>query len=145
MKNVLRDESGQSFALMLVLLVLVLVLVIGLVNDLGRVATAQTIAQDAADLAVQDAAKQIDVEHFAATQEIVLAPDAVHVAAYWADWMTEGRMQVTDLYTTLDGQIVLEGQVEIETDFLGMIGISKIYRRVVAVARPRYGIQQEGD
>jgi uncharacterized membrane protein len=127
------------------LLVPALVLVIGLVSDLGRVATAQTIAQDAADLAVQDAAKQIDVEHFAATQEIVLAPDAVHVAAYWVDWTTEGRMQVTDLYTTLDGQIVLEGQVEVKTHFLGMIGIPKIYRRVVAVARPRYGIQQEGD
>ena len=131
--------------LMLVLLALTLVLVVGLENDLGRVAVAQTIAQDAADLAVQDAAKQIDIEHFAATQEVILAPDAVYVASYWVDWMTEGRMQVTGLYTTPEGEVVLEGQVEVETRFLGMIGIPKIYRRVVAVARPRFGAQEEGD
>jgi len=131
--------------LMLVLLALTLVLVVGLENDLGRVAVAQTIAQDAADLAVQDAAKEIDVAHFAATQEVILTPDAVYVASYWVDWMTGGRMQVTGLYTTPEGEVVLEGQVEVETRFLGMIGIPKIYRRVVAVARPRFGAQEEGD
>ena len=143
--GLLRDERGQSLVVMLLLLVPVLVLVVGLVYDLGNVAAAQTIAQDVADLAAQDAAKQIDAEHFLTTQEIILAPDALIVANWWADYMTDGQMQVLDLYTTLDGEIVLEGQVEIDTRFLGVVGIPTISRQVVAVARPRFGAQDEGD
>ncbi len=142
--NIFRDERGQSLIVMLLLLVPVLVLVIGLVYDLGNVAAAQTIAQDVADLAAQDAAKQIDAAHYLTTQEIILAPDALIVANWWADCMTDGQMEVLNLYTT-DGEIVLEGQVEIDTRFLGVVGIDTIYRKVVAVARPRFGAEDEGD
>jgi hypothetical protein len=141
----LHDERGQSITVMLILLIPLLVLVIGLVYDLGNVAAAQTIAQDAADLAAQDAAKQIDAEHFAATQEVILSPDALWYASFWVDYMTGGAMDVTNLYTTPDGQVVLEGQVTVRTRLLGMIGLPAIRRRVVAVARPRFGAQKEGD
>ena len=143
--GLLHDERGQSLIVMLLLLVPVLVLIVGLVYDLGNVAAAQTIAQDVADLAAQDAAKQIDAAHYLTTQEIILAPDALSVANWWADYMTDGRMQVLGLYTTVDGEIVLEGQVQVNTRFLGAIGLPTIYRRVVAVARPRFGAQDEGD
>ena len=143
--GLLPDERGQSIVVMLLLLIPILVLVIGLVYDLGNVAAAQTIAQDAADLAVQDAAKQIDLAHFVDTQEVILAPDAVRVASWWVDYMTDGRMQLLDLYTTAEGQIVLTGQVVVKARFLGMVGIPVIRRRVVAIARPRYGAQKEGD
>jgi hypothetical protein len=130
---------------MLLLLIPILVLIIGLVYDLGNVAAAQTVAQDAADLAVQDAAKQIDLAHFMDTQEIILAPDAASLASWWVDHMTDGRMQVLDLHTTAEGQMILTGQVAVKTRFLGMVGIPSIRRRVVAIARPRYGAQKEGD
>jgi hypothetical protein len=146
--SVLNDERGQSIVVMLLLLVPLLVLVIGLVHDLGNVAAAQTIAQDAADLAVQDAAKQIDTAHYQATQEILLAPDALTVASWWVDYATGGQMQVLNLYVSTDGidaAIVLEGQVTVRTRFLDVIGIPVIHRRVVAVARPRFGAQDEGD
>ncbi len=142
--GLLADERGQSLVVMLLLLVPVLVLVIGLVHDLGNVAAAQTIAQDAADLAVQDAAKQIDLAHYQTTQEILLAPDALTVASWWVDYATSGQMQVLNLYAT-EGDIVLEGQVTVRTNFLDAIGIPVIHRRVVAVARPRFGAQGEGD
>ncbi len=143
--GLLRDERGQSLVVMLLLLVPVLVLVIGLVHDLGNVAAAQTIAQDAADLAVQDAAKQIDLDHYETMQEILLAPDALVVARWWVTQTTGSQMQVLHLYTTLEDEIVLEGQVTVRTRFLSAIGISTIQRRVVAVARPRFGAQGEGD
>jgi hypothetical protein len=141
----LYDERGQSIVLTLLLLIPILVLVIGLVYDLGNVAAAQTVAQDAADLAAQDAAKQIDVQHFLETQEVILAPDAVWVAAWWVDDMTAGRRQLLQLYTTAQGQIVLQGEVAVETRFLGVVGISVVRRQVVAIARPRFGAQNEGD
>jgi uncharacterized membrane protein len=140
----INDERGQSLVVMLLLLVPVLVLIIGLVHDLGNVAAAQTIAQDAADLAVQDAAKQIDLDHYLATQEILLAPDALAIASWWVDQATGGQMQVLSLYAT-ESDVVLEGQVTVRTRFLDTIGIPVIHRRVVAVARPRFGAQGEGD
>jgi hypothetical protein len=140
-----NDERGQSITVMLILLIPLLVLVIGLVYDLGNVAAAQTIAQDVADLAAQDAAKQIDEEHFAATQEVILTPDAIWYASFWVDYMTGGAMDVTSLYTTPDGQVVLEGEVTVRTRLLGMIGLPTIQRHVTAVARPRFGAQREGD
>jgi hypothetical protein len=143
--GLLWDERGQSVVVMLLLLIPILVLIIGLVYDLGNVAAAQTIAQDAADLAVQDAAKQIDLAHFVDTQEVILAQGATWVASWWVDYMTDGRMQVLDLYTTAEGQIFLTGQVVVKMRFLWMIGIPTIHRRVVAIARPRHGAQKEGD
>jgi hypothetical protein len=140
-----HDERGQSLVVMLLLLVPLLVLVIGLVHDLGNVAAAQTIAQDAADLAAQDAAKQIDVAHYATTQEVILSPDALFVAGWWVDYVTGGRMRVTDLYATMDGEIVLEGEVTVSTGFLSLVGIPVVHRRVVAIARPRFGAQEESD
>lgn len=142
--HLFHDERGQSLTVMLLLLIPLLVLVIGLVYDLGNVAAAQTIAQDVADLAAQDAAKQIDVEHFLDTQEMILAPNAYDVAAWWVDYMTDGQMEVLSLYTD-EGQVVLEGAVTIQTRFLGMVGIPTIDREVVATARPRFGAQEEGD
>ena len=140
-----HDERGQSIVVMLLLLIPILILVIGLVYDLGHVAAAQTVAQDAADLAAQDAAKQIDVQHFLETQEVVLAPDAVWVASWWVDYVTAGRMQLLNLYTTAEGQIVLKGQVAVDTRFLGVVGIPTVRRQVLAIARPRFGAQNEGD
>lgn len=140
-----HDERGQSIVVMLLLLIPILILVIGLVYDLGNVAAAQTVAQDAADLAAQDAAKQIDVQHFLETQEVVLAPDAVWVASWWVDYVTAGRMQLLNLYTTAEGQIVLKGQVAVDTRFLGVVGIPTVRRQVLAIARPRFGAQNEGD
>jgi len=143
--NILDDERGQSIVVMLLLLIPILVLVIGLVYDLGNVAAAQVIAQDAADLAVQDAAKQIDIERFIATQEVVLGPDALYVATWMVSQATRGQMQVLRLYTTPEGEIVLEGQVSVRTRFLRVVGFPDIRRRVVAIARPRFGAQREGD
>ena len=140
------DQRGQSYTTMFLLALPLLIVIIGMAYDLSNVAIAQTMAQNAADLAAQEAAKQIDVPHFLAHQQVILAPDALAVANATAAGMTDGRMIVRSL-RLLDGgrRIYLEGEVRVKMLILPLIGISEVRREVRAVAEPAFGIQQEGD
>ena len=114
--------------------------------DLGNVAVAQTIAQNAADLAVQEAAKWIDMGTFIHHQQVVLSPEALAVANLTVGDMTDGRMTVRRLEVRNGGrQIYLEGEVRVETLIMPLIGITEVRREVRAIAEPAYGIQEEGD
>jgi len=141
-----RDQRGQSYTTMFLLALPLLIVIIGMVYDLSNVAIAQTMAQNAADLAAQEAAKQINVGHFLAHQQIVLAPEALAIANATVAAMTDGQMTVRNLQL-LDGgrRIYLEGEVRVHTLILPLIGISEVRREVRAVAEPAFGIQQEGD
>ena len=138
------DERGQSFTAQMLVILPLLLLLFGLVYDLGNVAAGVSIAQNAADLAAQEAGKMVDVGHYMAYQEIRLRPEAASVAQSIADELTGGAFVVDGLY--LDGALVLvEGRVAVRTPFLEtFMGRRNITRPVVGIAEAAYGIEQEG-
>ncbi len=149
LRRLLRDERGQSITIMVLFLLPVLLLAVGLLVDLSHVAVGQVRAQDAVDLAAQDAAKELDAGSFVVRQQVRLQPGALQVAQARAreyaggDWLT-----VTDLSLIYPDArhvaVYLAGEVEIPTRFMGLIGIRTITRRVAAVAVPAFGITGEG-
>jgi hypothetical protein len=129
---------------MLLVILPVLLLVLGITYDLGNAAAMVTIAQNAADLAAQEAGKMIDLNSFAYSQQIGLRPEAALVAQQVADDLTGGAFVVDGVY--LQGNIVqVEGRVSVRTPFLGaFLGIPRMTRRVTATAQAFYGIERPG-
>ena len=140
----LAGERGQSFTLMLLVILPVLILVFGLVYDLGNVAAGVSIAQNAADLAAQEAGKLIDVNYYMTYQDIRLRPEASLVTQQVADEMTGGAFVVDGVY--VDGEFIrVEGRVAVRTPFLeAFLGERTVTRPVVGIAEAAYGIEQEG-
>ena len=139
-----EGEVGQSFIVMLLVILPLLIFVVGVAYDLGSVAVGVTIAQNAADLAAQEAGKLVDVDHFVAWQEIRLRPLATGVAQDVADEMTGGAFRVYDVY--VDGRhVVVEGEVGTRTPFLKLfIGVKTVTRPVQGIAEAAYGIEGGG-
>lgn len=146
--HLLADEQGQALLLQTILSVLLLVLVIGLVYDLGAVALAQARAQDAADLAVQDAAKELNVVRFTAGQEVTLSQNALVRAQTRLAEYSAGQVHLTGLQLVKPDPahtgIRLTGELIIRTRFLHLLGLNTITRRVSAIAVPAFGIAGEG-
>jgi uncharacterized membrane protein len=142
--GLLEVERGQSFTAMLLVILPLLILLFGIVYDLGNVAAGVSIAQNAADLAAQEAGKMVDVNRYMTYQDIRLRPEAALVAQQVADEMTEGAFVVDAVY--IDGAtIVVEGRVSVRTPFLDtFLGRRTITRPVVGIAEAAYGIEQEG-
>jgi uncharacterized membrane protein len=142
--RLLRNERGQSFILMLLVILPLLILVFGLAYDLGNVAAGVSIAQNAADLAAQEAAKMVDVTHYVTYQDVRLRPEAALVAQQVADEMTGGAFVVDGVY--VDGEFIrVEGRVSVRTPFLDtFLGRRNVTRPVVGIAEAAYGIEQEG-
>jgi uncharacterized membrane protein len=142
--RLLRNERGQSFILMLLVILPLLILVFGLAYDLGNVAAGVSIAQNAADLAAQEAAKMVDVTHYVTYQDVRLRPEAALVAQQVADEMTGGAFVVDGVY--VDGEFIrVEGRVAVRTPFLEtFLGRRNVTRPVAGIAEAAYGIEQEG-
>lgn len=140
----LEGERGQSFTLMLLVILPMLILVFGLVYDLGNVAVGVSIAQNAADLAAQEAGKLIDATYYMTYQDIRLRPEAALAAQQVADEMTGGAFVVDGVY--VDGEFIrVEGRVAVRTPFLeAFLGQRNVMRPVVGIAEAAYGIEQEG-
>ena len=140
-----RQERGQSFIVMLVIVLPLLLLVFAVTYDLGNVAVGVTAAQNAADLAAHEAAKMVDVDHFAGgAEEVRLRPEAGTVAQIVADDMTGGAFRVDAVY--VEGQMVIvEGHLTTRTPFLHTFlgeDFESITRRVRGAYRAEYGINE---
>jgi len=145
-----KNESGQSLVVMVLLLLPVLLALIGLACDLGAIAVAQVRAQDAADMAVQDAVKALDVQAYLVRQEIVLSPEAVAVAQRRLTEATGDRVRLTQLAIIYpqarQPALYLVGEVTVETPFLRwLIGRPTVVRQVQALGVPAYGLESAGD
>ena len=140
-----NDESGQSFTIMLLVILPVLLLVLGISHDLGNVAAGVTVAQNAADLGAQEAAKLVDVDYFIQWEEVRLRPEAGVVAQQVADDLTGGAFRVDWVHA--EGNLVLvEGRVSVRTPFLHtFLGISHVTRPVQGVAETAHGSESEGE
>ncbi len=148
-RSKLADERGQSLLAPAILWAFALTLIIGLVFDLGAVAIAQVRAQDAADLAVQEAAKTLDLSNFGAGQEIVLSSAAVGRARSCLAEYSNGHVTLTRLVLyqpdARHWALQLDGEIHIKMRFLSWVGIDEVERRVHAQAVPAFGAESEGD
>ena len=145
----LRRPEGQSLLTQTLLLIPVLLLMIGLIFDLGAVAIAQTAGQDAADLAVQDAAKHISRAGFYANQEVGVSPAAFDLAAHQLHVYSRGQARLRGLWLVRPDDrhlaLWLEAEIEIPLHFLRLVGLSTATRRIRAAAVPAFGIRHEGE
>ncbi len=140
-----NNEQGQSFVVMLLVILPVLLLILGLAYDLGNVAAGVTIAQNAADLAAQEAGKLVDADYFITWQEVRLRPEAALVAQQVADGMTGGAFAVD--WVHVEGNlVVVEGRVGVRTPFLGaFLGIERVVRPVQGVSEAVHGAEMSGE
>jgi hypothetical protein len=136
-------ESGQSYVLLLLLVLPLLLLAFGLAYDLGEAATGVAVAQNAADLAAQEAGRMVDVDYLDVHQEVTLRPEALAVARQVADDLTGGGFVVEAVY--VEGTVVVvEGWVRVRTPFLGaFLGRHSLTPPVRGVARAAHGVEQE--
>lgn len=139
------SECGQSFIVMLLVILPLILLVLGVAHDLGNVAAGVTVAQNAADLAAQEAGKMVDVDYFAQHQQVRLRPEAALVAQQVANDLTGGAFSVDRIY--LRGRVVVvEGQLSVRTPFLRVfLGIPLLTRPVQGVAEAAHGVQRVGE
>jgi uncharacterized membrane protein len=139
------DERGQSFVVMLLVVLPLLLLLLAVTHDLGNAAAGVTIAQNAADLAAQEAGKLVDVDHFTRWQELRLRPEAGLVAQQVADDLTGGAFRV-DAVTVRGTFVTVEGRVRVRTPFLRVfLGVPAITRPVQATAEIAHGTERAGE
>lgn len=141
-----NGERGQSFVVMLLIVLPVLLLALGVAHDLGNAAAGVTVAQNAADLAAQEAGKLVDVEYMAQWGEVRLRPEAVWVAQVVADEITGGAFQVDGVYVVERDLVLVEGRLSVRTPFLHtFLGIPRLTRSVQGVAQAAHGAEREGE
>ncbi|HIQ01104.1 MAG TPA: hypothetical protein EYH30_03085 [Anaerolineales bacterium] len=139
-------ERGQSFVVMLLVILPVLLLALGVAHDLGNAAAGVTIAQNAADLAAQEAGKLVDVGYMAEWGEVRLRPEAAMVAQQVADDLTGGAFQVEGVYVVGRNLVVVEGRVSVRTPFLrAFLGVPRLTRPVMGVAEAAHGAEGRGE
>lgn len=147
-QNLKSDETGQSLTVLVLVASLAMLLIVGLLHDAGAVAVAQVQAQAAADLAVQEAAKELDLAAFYAGQRVTLTSGALQLAQQRLTEYYTGPLQLTGLGleqpTSRHVAIRLTARLVVPTPYLRLIGIPTIERHIQAVAVPAFGNQWEG-
>lgn len=142
--RVVREEKGQYTVWFLIMLPLVLAL-IGLVVDGGNMYRWYRRAQIAADTAAQAAAHEVDAAHFAATNEVILEPDALEVARYYAGINSGGRVRVVGVALADGTRVRVICRASIPTLFMRAVGIDHVSVGVVGYAKPAFGLNVEGE
>ncbi len=147
-RNLKSDESGQSITVLVIIASLAMLLIIGLLHDGGAVAVAQVQAQAAADLAAQEAVKNLDLGAFYSGQRIELTAGALAIAQQRLAEYYQGPLTLTTLEVVYPNRhnvaVRLEARLLVPTPYLRMIGIPRIERRIQTVAVPAFGNEREG-
>jgi len=143
-----KAESGFSIAIQSIYYVSLLFIFFGLIFDLGNAGYVYTIASNAARMAAQDAAKNIDEQAFLDEQEIRLSDGAMARAQAIVSGMTDDKVAVTQLsinHLSSRDVIVVKVMAVADMPILGSVmGLSPITIRVDAYAEPASGISEEG-
>jgi Flp pilus assembly protein TadG len=138
-----RSESGQILFLFAASFTTVMLLVM-LVVDFGGAALTYERAQVAVSAAAYAAAQGIDLGKFRETNQVTLDPGlAGSLAGEYAGLNSRGRLTSLQAFVQ-DGRVWVVGEMEYRTLFAHAIGVPVIRARVVASARPAYGINQSG-
>jgi hypothetical protein len=143
-----KAESGFSVTIQAIYYVYLLFFFFALVYDFGNVGYVQTIATNAARVAAQDAAKEIDVQTFLDTQEVRLSADALDRAQGVVDGMTAGQVTINSIAVNnlkFRDVIVVRGTATAQMPIIGSIfGINNVQIPVEGFAEPAFGISFEG-
>ncbi len=141
-------ESGYTVAFQSIYYTILLFIFFALIFDFGNVGYAYTVTSNAARLAAQDAAKNIDPEAFINDQEIRLGANAIERAQELVSGMTDGKLQVTELtISRLDRRdvIIVRAMSYASLPVLSsLFGMQPVPIPVSAYAEPAYGISEEG-
>ncbi len=145
-----KAESGYTVTVQAIYYTVLLFIFFALIFDFGNAGYIATVATNAARLAAQDAAKNVDQEAFINDQEVRLNADALVRAQELVNDATDGKVKVTEVtknYLEARGVevIAVYASATAEMPVLGsLFGIGSITFPVQAFAEPAYGIDQEG-
>ena len=143
-----KVESGFTVAVQAVYYTVILFVFFALIFDFGNAGYVATVANNAARLAAQDAAKNIDQNAFLNSQEIRLAPNALARAQDLVNNATGGIVHVTSVsisHLVLRDVIEVKASAVAQMPVLGsLFGIGSVTFPVQAYGEPAYGIDEEG-
>ena len=136
-----RRQRGQVILWIVIALPLLLALV-GLVFDGGLLWIQFRRARWAADGAAVAAASEIDAALFQEKGRVALTEGASYTAYHYAVQNHPG-LHITTIYVQ-DGQIYVQGWVDVEPVFLRMVGVPTLRLTVLGRERPAWGTTREG-
>jgi hypothetical protein len=143
-----KAESGYTVLVQGIYYSVLLFVFLGLIYDIGNAGYVATIANNAARLAAQDAAKNIDMDAFLNEQEIRLSPDALERAQTLVNGMAGGGVHINSVSISqlaARDVIVVNASAVARMPILGsLFGLGSVNVPVAAYAEPAYGISQEG-
>lgn len=143
-----RIESGFTIGIQAVYYTFLLFVFFALIYDVGNAGFAYTVVSNAARLAAQDAAKNLDEEAFIDSQEIRLREDATERAQEIVTGITQGGATVTlvgiNSMNTRD-VIIVRARAQARMPILAtLFNLSDVTFTVDGYAEPAYGISEEG-
>jgi hypothetical protein len=140
-------ETGFTVAIQSIYYTMMIFVFFALIFDFGNVGYVYTISSNAARLAAQDAAKDINQDAFINSQLILLNDDAVTRAQDFVSEMTNGKMTIVDVSLSQPDKkyILVRAMVNANLPVLNsLFGMQPVQIPVQAFAEPAYGINEEG-
>ena len=140
-------ENGYTVAIQSVYYTMMIFVFFALIFDFGNVGYTYTISSNAARLAAQDAAKDINQEAFINDQLIVLNDSAIAKAQSFVSDMTDGKLTILDVSISQPDKkyITVKAQASANLPVLNsLFGMGPVLIPVQAFAQPAYGISEEG-
>lgn len=144
LKHWWHDQRGE-YLVQFVLLFPVAVVMLGLVIDGGLMYQQYRYAQTTVQGAAQAASHEIDVNHFRATDEVVLDQGGASAIAQQFIDLNKSKYLVKTQITTQPRRIIVWGQAKIPTIFFRIFGISELVVTVSGQGYPAFGINREGE
>ncbi len=144
LKNWWSDQRG-AYLVHFVLLFPVAVVMLGLVIDGGFMYQQYRAAQTTVEAAAQVASHEIDVNHFRATNQVVLDRGAATAIAQQFVNLNKSKYLVKTRITAQPDRITVWGQAKIPTIFFKIFGVSELVVTVSGQGYPAFGINREGE
>jgi len=138
-------DQGGEYLVHFVLLFPVAVVMLGLVIDGGFMYQQYRAAQTTVEAAAQVASHEIDVNHFRATNQVVLDRSAATAIAQQFVNLNKSKYLVKTRITTQPTRITVWGQAKIPTIFFKIFGVSELVVTVSGQGYPAFGINREGE
>lgn len=139
-----NDQRGE-YLVQFVLLFPVAVVMLGLVIDGGFMYQQYRAAQTTVEAAAQVASHEIDVNHFRATNQVILNRGAATAIAQQFINLNKSKYLTKTNITAQPNRITVWGQAKIPTTFSKIFGVSELTVTVSGQGYPAFGINREGE
>ncbi len=144
LKHWCGDQRGE-YLVHFVLLFPIAIVMLGLVIDGGFMYQQYRYAQTTVEGAAQAASHEIDVNHFRATNQVVLNQGAATAIAQQFIALNKSKYLVKTQITTQPTRIMVWGKAKIPTIFFKIFGIGELVVTVSGQGYPAFGINREGE